>query len=129
MAKILIVEDNKTLNQVYTFILEKEGYQVSRAFDGDEGLQAAKKLEPEVILLDILMPKMDGITFLKKYYRSKPPETVVIILSNLDEDPEVEEARKLGAQDYILKATISPSELAAIVNKYVKKPPKKPKKK
>lgn len=129
MAKVLIVEDNKTLNQVYTFILKKEGHQVTGALDGDEGLAAAKKLRPDVILLDILMPKMDGITFLKKFSRAKSHEAIVIILSNLDEDPEVREARKLGARDYILKASVSPSELVAIVNKYLEKPPKNPKKK
>lgn len=116
MAKILIVEDNESLNQVYKFILEQEGHQVSAVFNGAEALKAAKGMEPDLILLDMLMPVMGGIEFLKKFNPSKHPATSILILSNLDEDQETKEAQKLGASDYILKATVSPTELAKRIN-------------
>jgi two-component system, OmpR family, alkaline phosphatase synthesis response regulator PhoP len=114
-VKILIVEDNKSLNEVYKFILEKQGYKVSSTFNGAEGLKAAKAVEPDLILLDMLMPEMDGVTFLKKYNLSKNSKVIVLVLSNLDEDGEIKEARKLGAHDYIMKAATSPAELVAKV--------------
>lgn len=116
MAKILIVEDNETLNEVYKFILEQEGHEVTAVFNGAEGLKAVKNMIPDLILLDMLMPVMGGIEFLKKFNPSKHPKTSILILSNLDEDQEAKEAQKLGASDYILKATVSPSELVKRVN-------------
>ncbi len=119
MPKVLIVEDNVTLNDAYRMILEKDGHDVASAYDGKEGLQKLKSFKPDVILLDMLMPKLDGLGFLKLYDASAHPHTTVIILSNLNEDEQVEEAYKLGAHRYILKANTSPKELAARVNHIV----------
>lgn len=116
MAKVLIVEDNETLNEAYKLILEKDGHEVSTAFNGEEGLAKLEDTMPDLILLDMLMPKMDGLEFLRRYKADKYPKTTVIILSNLNEDEQVDEARKLGAHRYILKANTSPKELAARVN-------------
>ena len=116
MAKVLIVEDNDTLNEAYKLILEKDGHDVSTAFNGEEGLEKLKEVSPDLILLDMLMPKMDGLEFLRHFKADKYPKTTIIILSNLNEDEQVEEARKLGAHRYILKANTSPRELAAGVN-------------
>lgn len=111
MANVLVVEDNKTLNQAYKLILQKEGHEVRAAYNGKEGLDLVKISEPNLILLDMLMPTMNGIDFLKKYKPGKHPDTIVIILSNLNEDAEVQQALKLGAKKYILKASTSPQEL------------------
>jgi DNA-binding response OmpR family regulator len=116
MSKVLIIEDNETLNEAYKLILEKDGHKVSTAFNGEEGLEKLKKSAPDLILLDMLMPKMDGLEFLRRFKADKYPKTTIIILSNLNEDEQVEEARKLGAHRYILKANTSPRELAARVN-------------
>lgn len=121
MAKILIVEDNETLNQAYRLILEKEGHTVSSAFNGSEGLNALKRETPDVILLDMLMPEMNGLDFLRQYNPAKHKKTGIVILSNLDEDQEVKEALRLGASRYILKANTSPSELAVRVNHLIRK--------
>lgn len=121
MADILIIEDNQTLNQAYRLILEKAGHKVDSAYNGREGLAAAKKATPDIILLDMLMPEMDGLTFLKNYKPFKHPKTGVVVLSNLDEDQEVKEALRLGANRYILKASTSPSELAVRVNHLIRK--------
>lgn len=115
MADVLVVEDNKVLNQAYKLILQKEGYDVRVAFNGQEGLEQARIKDPQLILLDMLMPTMNGIEFLQKYHPRKHPETTVIILSNLNEDQEVQRALKLGAREYILKANTSPQELVTLV--------------
>ncbi len=116
MAKVLIIEDNETLNEAYALILTTDGHDVTTAFNGEEGLEQLKSTTPDLILLDMLMPKMDGLEFLRHFKASDFPKTTIIILSNLNEDEQVEEARKLGAHRYILKANTSPRELAARVN-------------
>ncbi len=122
MTHVLIVEDEEVLNDAYNVILTKEGHQVVQAFNGLEAVTAVKKQTPDIILLDILMPKMNGIEFLRAInLKKKYPKTIVVILSNLDMDKEIEEAYKLGANRYILKATTSPQQLALVVNHLVKK--------
>jgi DNA-binding response OmpR family regulator len=115
MANVLVVEDNKTLNQAYKLILQREGHEVRVAYNGKEGLELVKLSEPDLILLDMLMPIMNGVEFLKKFKAAEHPKTKVIILSNLNEDSEVQHALQLGAQKYILKASTSPQELIAHV--------------
>jgi DNA-binding response OmpR family regulator len=115
MEKILVVEDNESLNAVYKLILEKNGYKVITALNGIEALKVVKRTIPDLILLDMLMPEMGGVEFLKKFNPPKNAQTKIIILSNLDEDQEIKEARKYGATHYILKASVSPSELIAQV--------------
>ncbi len=117
MAKILIVEDEKMLNDAYRMILEKEGHTVKCAFDGEEALKVTENFEPDLILLDLRMPKMDGIEFLKKYNLTKNhPDVQVIVFSNYDMQKEIDEAYELGAQRYLLKAWASPKELVQVVN-------------
>lgn len=122
MAQILIAEDEKPLNEAYQIILEKEGHKVVGVYNGVEALEAVKKQAPDIILLDILMPKMNGIESLRKLELKKNyPKTIVVILSNLDMDKEIKEAYELGAYKYILKAITSPQQLAVMVNHLVKK--------
>jgi len=111
MAKVLVIEDNKTLNQAYKLILQREGHDVQVAYNGKEGLQLASIKEPDLILLDMLMPVMNGVGFLEQFKPQDHPKTTIIILSNLNEDAEVQHALELGAQKYILKASTSPQEL------------------
>lgn len=115
-ATILIVEDEKTLNDAYTTILTKENYTVLSAHDGEEALTILKKSTPDVILLDLRMPNVDGIEFLKRYKvlsLSKKPH--IIVFSNLDMQKEIDQAYELGANKYILKAWASPKELVKLV--------------
>jgi len=111
MANVLVIEDNKTLNQAYKLILQREGHEVRVAYNGQEGLELAKINPPDLILLDMLMPVMNGVQFLEKFKPADHPNTIVIILSNLNEDTEVQHALALGAKQYILKASTSPQEL------------------
>ena len=110
------MEDEKPLNNAYQTILQKEGYEVLSAFDGDEALEITDSTEPDLILLDLRMPHIGGIEFLKKYdLKKKHPKVKVIVFSNLDSQPEIDEAYALGAQKYMLKAWASPKELAKLV--------------
>lgn len=115
MANVLVIEDNKTLNHAYKLILQKEGFNVRVAYNGQEGLELAQLTEPSLILLDMLMPVMDGIGFLEHFKPEDHPDTTILILSNLNEDTEVRKALQLGAHKYILKASTSPQELIAHV--------------
>jgi two-component system response regulator PilR (NtrC family) len=116
MAKILIVEDEKVLNEAYELVLKKEGYVVSCAFNGEEALAYVKKDKFDLILLDLRMPKIDGVEFLKRSDPTKNfPSTKIIVFSNYDDQKEVDDAIKHGATRYILKAWSSPNELVKIV--------------
>jgi DNA-binding response OmpR family regulator len=122
MANILIVEDDQTINQAYKQILEKEHHTVAVAFNGEEALDIVDDFKPDIILLDMLMPKVNGLEFLQQYdVLNKHKDTVVVILSNLGMDNEIKEAMELGAYKYIIKAHMGPAELAMLVNHLIRK--------
>jgi two-component system, OmpR family, response regulator len=122
MADILIVEDNDMLNKAYRIILEKNGHKVETSTNGQEALDAVKKFKPKVILLDLLMPTMGGIEFLRNYDAVKANKDVkVVVLTNLGKEESVQEAMDLGAYKYIIKAHSSPSDLANLVNHLINK--------
>ncbi len=117
-AKILIIEDDKVLNSAYQLILQREGHEVETVFDGKEGLKKIETFRPEIILLDLLMPTMGGITFLEKYdlkNESKSKKATVIVLSNMGDERLVEQARELGAYKYIVKAHTTPGQLTLMI--------------
>lgn len=113
MAKVLIVEDDKSLHAAYRTILQNAGHTVVSAYNGKEALEILDKEDVAVILLDILMPEMNGIEFLKQYKRK--PNVKVIVFSNLDAEKDIDTVYELGADRYILKAWASPQELIRVV--------------
>lgn len=115
MAKVLIVEDDKDLNQAYQMILKRDGYEVFAAHNGKEALKEAQAHNPQLILLDLLMPIMDGLEFLKKYDLSKQKDVKVLIFTNMENSPEVNEAYKLGAHRCIIKSWTAPQNLSHVV--------------
>lgn len=122
MATILIVEDEQNLNEAYQMILNSVGHTVHAAYDGVEALELTKSLEPDLILLDLRMPKMGGVDFLKAYKaKQSHPDVKVVIFSNLDTQKEIDDAYKLGADKYMLKAWASPKELIQLVDTLLKK--------
>jgi two-component system response regulator VicR len=126
MAKILIVEDERTLNEAYQMILSKQGHTIYTAYDGEEALETTKGVEPDIILLDLRMPKVGGIDFLKAYKpATEHPKVKIVIFSNLDMQKEIDEAYELGAHKYILKAWASPKELVKLVDELLKEKKKK----
>lgn len=115
-ASILIVEDESALNEAYQLILKQAGYNIATAFNGNEALETIKTFDPDIILLDLRMPHMDGVEFLRHYkLKEKHPDVKVIIFSNYDMQKEIDEAYKLGAHRYILKTWASPKELLQII--------------
>ncbi len=114
---VLIVEDEQSLNEAYQLILRKAGYRVQVAFDGQEALEILSMEEPQLILLDLRMPRMDGIEFLRNYnLRQEHPDVKVIVFSNYDMQKEIDEAYNLGADRYFMKALASPKELLQVVD-------------
>jgi DNA-binding response OmpR family regulator len=117
VANILIVEDDRDLNNAYCIILENEGHKVVPAFDGKQALNKSKTFEPDLILLDLLMPVMGGLEFLKHYHlQSKHSNVKVLIFTNMENSPEVAEAYKLGAHRCIIKSWTAPHNLARVVS-------------
>ena len=114
---VLIVEDEQSLSEAYKMILRKAGYRVQVAFDGQEALEILSMEEPALILLDLRMPRMDGIEFLRSYnLRQEHPNVKVIVFSNYDMQKEIDEAYNLGADRYFMKALASPKELLQVVD-------------
>ncbi len=120
MAKVLIVEDDVFMARMYLKIFSHENYEVTVASNGEDGLMKARENKPDVILLDIMMPKMNGFQVLETI-KSDPKlaNTPVIMLTNLAGDQDIEEARKIGAADYIVKSNYSPSQILDIVKKVI----------
>jgi two-component system, OmpR family, response regulator VicR len=114
MKKILIVEDEKSLAQAYQTILEKNGYAVQLAYDGEEALELIEKGAVDLILLDINMPKMNGIEMLKQMDK-EVLNNRVIVFSNQDSQADIDEAFRLGAKRYLLKSWASPQDLVKVV--------------
>lgn len=122
MARVLIVEDERTLNEAYELVLKREGHDVQVAYNGEEALKVFKEHQPELVLLDLRMPKMDGVEFLKHLEPEKNyPDVKIIIFSNYDDQKEIDSAFKHGANRYILKAWSSPKELAKVVTETLEK--------
>jgi CheY-like chemotaxis protein len=117
-CRILLVEDNDMLTNAYMMILERGGNEVVLARNGKEALVKLKSFSPHVILLDMLMPEMDGLQFMKKLKSTKQEISFkIIILTNLGDEPMVKEALSLGASDYVLKAQMSPTGLLEKIEK------------
>lgn len=115
-STILIVEDDATLNDAYGLLLSKSGYDVKVAANGQEALELAATAQPQLIFLDLRMPVMDGLEFLRRYQPSNHPGVKIIVFSNYHMQKEVDEAYSLGADRYVLKAWASPKELLRIVS-------------
>ena len=111
MNNILLVEDNEPLQRAYKTILSKAGYTVTVASDGEIALELVKQQDFKLILLDILMPHLDGIGFLEIFRKKEHKGTLVIAFSNLDDAVTVAEARRLGVDDYLIKANTSPNQV------------------
>ena len=119
---ILLVEDDTFVSDIYQTKISSEGFEVIPA---ENGLEAIKKLEeriPDLILLDIIMPYMDGIETLRKIKSEEKWKSIpVILLTNLSEKEKIEEALGIGANDYLIKSHFTPSEVIAKVNSVLKK--------
>lgn len=110
--KILVVEDDKFLRELMAQKLRNENYEVIEAVDGEEGVKKAKTDNPELILLDLILPGIDGFDVLSKIKAEESSASVpVIILSNLGQKEDIERGLQLGAIDYLIKAHFTPGEI------------------
>jgi len=114
MAKVLLVEDDAKLIESYVFLLTKVGHDVQQASNGAEGIEKVKAFQPDLVLLDMLMPGSNGLEFLQQLHDTGSTAKVVV-MSNLDNFQAQMEASKLGANSYILKSSLSPTQLADLV--------------
>jgi DNA-binding NarL/FixJ family response regulator len=114
--KVLIVEDDDSLRMVYATKLQMEGFEVETAADGAEGFKLAEKSNPGVVLLDLMMPHMSGLDFLRAYdVKNKHKNCKVVVFSNVQDPKSVDETQKLGAVKFLTKASITPNDMVGIV--------------
>ncbi|MBU1255311.1 response regulator [Patescibacteria group bacterium] len=122
MKKILIIEDDPFLSEMYVAKFSKNNFEVEVAIDGEAGLAKVKEFIPDLILLDIVLPKMDGFEILKKIKSdSKFKNIPIVLLTNLGQNSEVEKGMSLGANEYIIKAHFTPTAVVAKVKEILSK--------
>lgn len=116
MKKILLIEDEELIIALLQKKLEKEGYKVFVARDGVEGMEKVKKETPDIVLLDIVMPRMGGLEVLEELRKDKELRSIpVIVISNSGQPVELDRAKKLGARDWLIKTEFDPKEVISKV--------------
>lgn len=120
--KILLVEDDQMLAGVYATKLEQLGYDYKHVSDGEAGINEAFNFEPDIVLLDIILPKKDGFAVLKTLKNDKKTEKIaVILLTNLGQDDDIKKGLDLGAASYLTKTNCTPTQIVAEINKVIGK--------
>ncbi len=116
MKKILLVEDDTFLVDLYVTKLEESGFKVDAARDGQEALELIEKEDFDLIVLDLLMPNMDGWEFMEKI---KGKKAKIIVVSNYDQETEKQKALSRGALNYLVKVNYTPGEIVEEIKKYL----------
>ena len=121
--KILVVEDDQFLRELYNQLLTEEGYEVDLAADGEEGLSKILKGGYDLVLLDIMLPKMDGLEILRRSKKqpSEKPNGSVVLLTNLGQDSIIKEGFNLGASGYLIKSSMNPDQVLSEVKVFLTK--------
>ena len=121
MLKILLVEDDQFISQLYSDKFSQFDYQVEVARDGFESLEILKKYKPDLILLDIVMPKMDGFEVLEHIKKDDSLNKIpVLMFTNMGDKMDIEKAMSLGAKSYIVKSYFTPAEVLDKINNLLK---------
>lgn len=122
-SKILIIEDDNFLADIYKTKLELEGFKVLLTSDGEKGLKIIQTKNPDLVLLDVLLPKLDGFAILETIKKEDSPvKTIpIILLTNLGQKEEVHKGLRLGAADYLIKAHFKPAEVIEKIKKILNK--------
>jgi len=117
---ILIVEDEKVLAEMYLDKFTQAGYQVYLAFTAEDGIEVAQEKKPDLVLLDILLPRANGVEFLRQIRDVKKiASTPVVAFSNYDDPKTRAEAKSFGAKEYLLKTDYTPSEIIKKIKEYL----------
>jgi DNA-binding response OmpR family regulator len=121
MKTILIVEDEPTLQKTLSIALQQEGYEVKSALDGEIGLKLAKEIKPDLILLDLILPKIDGFEALEELKNNDiTKDTPIIVLTNLESTQEIEKALVMGATTYLVKANYDLKDIIEKIKETIK---------
>ena len=121
--KILLIDDDKFFQKFYSVKLKEQGIEIEVASDGEEGILKAQQFAPDLIMLDLIMPKVDGFSFLKKRLGDENLKKIpVLIFSTLGQDQDIENAKNLGATDYINKSFFDFDNLMAKINSIIHPP-------
>ena len=121
MLEILIIEDDKFLSKIYATKFTKLGIETEMAFDGEEGLKKMQANKPKLILLDLIMPKVDGFEVLKIMQEKEALKHIpVLVLSNLGQESDVQKAKKLGVKEFIVKSDTSIADVVKKIQAYLK---------
>lgn len=123
--KVMVVDDDLYIRELYVEILNDEGYIVDSAVNGEEAYAKLKTGGYDLVLLDIMMPKMDGLGVMEALQKTPPPikNGPTIILTNLDHDPLIKDAMSRGAAAFIIKADITPEDLLIQVRRFLGETP------
>lgn len=121
--RILIVEDDQFLREFYQELLQAENYSVDTAADGEIGLSKIQQETYNLVLLDIMLPKKDGVQILRdlKVRPSKSANTTIVVLTNLGHDSVIKECFNLGANGYLIKSALNPDQILSEVTSYLQK--------
>ena len=121
--KILLIDDDKFFQKFYSVKLKEQGIEIEVASDGEEGILKAQQFVPDLIMLDLIMPKVDGFSFLKKRLGDENLKKIpVLIFSTLGQEQDIENAKNLGATDYINKSFFDFDNLMAKINSIIHPP-------
>lgn len=119
--RILIIEDDGAINSMYKAKFESNGFEVFSAENGADGLVLAQKEKPDLIMLDVILPQLDGFSVLEKLKKdTKTKKIPVVMLTNLGTDEDKEKGEKNGALDYLVKASLTPAQIGDKIKEYLK---------
>jgi DNA-binding response OmpR family regulator len=118
--KILLVEDDQMLREMYQTKFKSDGYEVETAANGADGLSLTKSGLPDIVMLDIILPMLDGFAVLEKVKADETTKNIpVVLLTNLGTDEDRAKGEKLGAVDYLVKANMTPEQVSKTIKKYL----------
>lgn len=119
MIKVLLIEDNYLLRELYIRVIHKAGFEALAAIDGEEGLKLASEQNPALILLDIMIPKLNGIEVLKRLKENSTTASIpVYLLTNLGQETIITQALDIGAEKYLLKTNTPPHKLVELIKAF-----------
>ncbi len=123
MAKILFIEDDPLIVKIYSTRLKADGHEVFSAENGEEGLNVIDECHPDVVVLDVMMPKMDGFAVLERLRSRDAYKNIPILMySNLNNEEEISRAKKAGVTEFIVKANLSPTQMVVKIEQYLPAP-------
>jgi DNA-binding response OmpR family regulator len=120
MAKILFIEDDPLINKIYSTRLKADGHDVFSAENGEDGLKMVYDVMPDIIVLDVMMPRVDGFAVLEKLraddrFKNKP----ILMYSNLNNEEEIKRAKQMGVTEFLVKANLSPTQMVSKIKQYI----------